>query len=64
MYGCYQKNYPGKMLNVTLENVSMTGNKVTPVKIDSRYDDGLNFTEKNTSYVIDGANVNYDGTKK
>lgn len=64
LYGCYQKNYPGKMLNVTLENVSMTGNKVTPVKIDSRYDDGLNFTEKNTSYVIDGANVNYDGTKK
>lgn len=61
LYGC---NYSGNMLDVTLEDVTMTGKNVVPVDIDSRYDDGLIFTETNTSYTVDDVVVNYNGTQK
>lgn len=60
LYGC---NYGG-MMNVSLKNVTMTGQKVTPVDIDSRYEDGLTFTEESCSYTVDGVSVNHDGTAK
>ena len=63
LYG-YGYDDTGKMLNVSLENVTMTGKKVVPVKIDRRYEDGLNFTQNGTTYTIDGQSVNYDGTAK
>ena len=65
LYGCYQREYPGKMLNVLLKDVTMTGAKVTPVDIDFRYEDGLVLTEEGSNtYTVDGVEVNYDGSAK
>ncbi len=65
LYGCYQSNYPGKMLNILLKDVTITGKNITPIEIDSRYDDGLVLTEEGTNrYIVDGVEVNYDGIKK
>ena len=65
LYGCYQSSYPGKMLNVLLKDVTMTGNNVTPVDVDSRYTNGIVLTEEGTNtYTVDGVQVNYDGSAK
>ena len=62
LYGCYQGSYPGKILNVTLNNVTITAQKATPVSIDSRYASGLNLVETGTnSYKKDSVAVNYKG---
>ena len=62
LYGCYQGSYPGKILNVTLNNVNINAQKAVPVSIDSRYVSGLNLVETGTnSYTMDGASVNYKG---
>ena len=62
LYGCYQGSYPGKILNVTLNNVTITAQKAVPVSIDSRYASGLNLVETGTnSYTMDGNTVNYKG---
>ena len=62
LYGCYQGSYPGKILNVTLNNVTIIAQKATPVSIDSRYASGLNLVETGTnSYTKDGVAVNYKG---
>ena len=62
LYGCYQGSYPGKILNVTLNNVTINAQKAVPVSIDSRYVSGLNLVETGTnSYTMDGASVNYKG---
>ena len=62
LYGCSQGSYPGKILNVTLNNVTINAQKAVPVSIDSRYVSGLNLVETGTnSYTMDGASVNYNG---
>ena len=62
LYGCYQGSFPGKILNVTLNNVTINAQKAVPVSIDSRYVSGLNLVETGTnSYTMDGASVNYKG---
>ena len=62
LYGCYQGSYPGKILNVTLNNVTITAQNAKPVSIDSRYASGLNLVETGTnSYIVDDRPVNYLG---
>jgi hypothetical protein len=62
LYGCYQGSYPGKILNVTLNDVTITAKNAKPVSIDSRYATGLNLVETGTnSYKKDGVAVNYKG---
>lgn len=64
LYGCYQGNYPGKMLNVLVKDVTMTGKNITPIDVDSRYVTGITIKEEGTnSYTVDGVKVKYDGTK-
>ena len=62
LYGCYQGNYPGKILNVTLKDVTIITQNAKPVSVDSRYASGLNIVETGTnSYIVDGTPVNYLG---
>ena len=62
LYGCYQGNYPGKILNVTLKDVTIITKNAKPVSVDSRYASGLNIVETGTnSYIVDGTPVNYLG---
>jgi predicted ribosomally synthesized peptide with SipW-like signal peptide len=62
LYGCYQGSYPGIILNVTLNDVTITAKNAKPVSIDSRYATGLNLVETGTnSYKKDGVAVNYKG---
>ena len=62
LYGCYQGNYPGKILNVTLKDVTIITQNAKPVSVDSRYASGLNIVETGTnSYIVDDRPVNYLG---
>ena len=62
LYGCYQGDYPGKILNVTLKDVTIITKNAKPVSVDSRYISGLNIVETGTnSYIVDGTPVNYLG---
>ena len=62
LYGCYQGSYPGKILNVTLNNVTISAQNAVPVSIDSRYVSGLHLVQTGTnSYKMNGASVNYKG---
>ena len=62
LYGCYQGDYPGKTLNVTLKDVTIITKNAKPVSVDSRYVSGLNIVETGTnSYIVDGTPVNYLG---
>ena len=62
LYGCYQDDYPGKTLNVTLKDVTIITQNAKPVSVDSRYVSGLNIVETGTnSYIVDGTPVNYLG---
>lgn len=57
--GCDQNAYPGQMLNVLLKDITITGKKIRPVKVDSRYKNGVNITEEGKNhYTVDGQNVN------
>ena len=62
LFGCYQGDYPGKTLNVTLKDVTIITQNAKPVSVDSRYVSGLNIVETGTnSYIVDGTPVNYLG---
>ena len=59
LYGC---NYPGNILKVTLNNITITAKNANPVSTDSRYADGLNLVETGTNnYTKDDDPVDYKG---
>lgn len=59
--GCSQ----GENLNITLDNVTIKGKKVIPIKVDSRWDKTVKIIEKgNTTYTVNDKKVNYDGSSK
>ena len=59
--GCSQ----GQNLTLTLDNVTIEGKKVTPVEVDSRWDETVEIIEKGTTkYTVDDKAVNYDGNVK
>ena len=59
LYGC---NYPGNILKVTLNDVTINAKKANPVSTDSRYEDGLNLVKTGTNnFTKDGAPVDCKG---
>ena len=59
--GCSQ----GENLNITLDNVTIKGKKVIPIKVDSRWGETVKIIEKgNTTYTVNDKKVNYDGSSK
>lgn len=60
--GC---NTEGHFLNVNLQDITVTGKGVIPVKVEKVYEDRVVVTESGTNnYTVDGVAVNYDGTAK
>ncbi len=52
----------GETLAITLNNVTITGKNVIPIRVDSRWGKTVQIKESNTTYTVDGKSVKYDGS--